>query len=276
MVLQPALDPSRDEPLYRQLRSYICRIIESGELQAGERLPATRELAGMLGVNRTTVSAAYELLEAEGFISGQVGRGSFVKARTESPVIDWDRLICSRDRLSHRFGSGAPISFAASRPPEEQFPIEDFRRSAREVLDGDGLKSVLQLGNAAGYEPLRSYLVAEAKREGVFGAEDDLLVTNGCQQALDLLARVLVRTGTRVGVEDPVYPGLKNILQAAGAELIPMPYAEGKFDLDAWTGARAAFAVVTPSFQNPTGLSLALEERQSLLERARASRDRPY
>jgi 2-aminoadipate transaminase len=154
------------------------------------------------------------------------------------------------------YASGVRISFAVSRPPEELFPLEDFRQSCQEVLAGEQLGAMLQLGPAAGYEPLRQYLVEEARREGAFGRDDDLLITNGCQQALDLLRRVLVRPGMRVAVEDPVYPGLKNLLLAGGADVVALP-------------ATSAIAVITPNFQNPTGLTMPLEDRQDALRAAR-------
>src|SRR6266513_1810340 len=78
MDFRPTLSHDSDSPLYRQLAEQIGVRIRSGQLPRGERLPATRELAGLLGLNRTTVSAAYELLETDGLISGQVGRGSYV------------------------------------------------------------------------------------------------------------------------------------------------------------------------------------------------------
>src|SRR5947208_2204923 len=78
MLPKPQLNPASEVPLYHQLYRHFTELIQSGSLARGDRLPATRELAGLLGLNRTTVSAAYELLESEGLISGQVGRGSFV------------------------------------------------------------------------------------------------------------------------------------------------------------------------------------------------------
>src|SRR5260370_38937863 len=84
VIPQPVLNPRSEVPLYRQLHHYYMDLIRSGSLAQGERLPATRELAGLLGLNRTTVSAAYEILESEGLISGQVGRGSFVTGGVES------------------------------------------------------------------------------------------------------------------------------------------------------------------------------------------------
>jgi 2-aminoadipate transaminase len=261
MVFQPELDPTLETPLYQQLSTYFSGLIGSGSLPAGERLPATRELAGQLGINRTTVSAAYELLEAQGLISGQVGRGSFVADRTPAPAIDWERILTRPAGRSFPAAT-APISFAASRPPEELFPIDDFRRSCEEVLSSGRLAPILQLGPPGGYEPLRRRLMDDARQEGTLGPDDDLLITNGCQQALDLIRRVLVRPGTRVAVDDPVYPGLKNILLGGGAELIGTNAAD-------LAESGAGIAVVTPNFQNPTGLTLSLESRNTLIRAAR-------
>ena len=268
MVFRPHLDPDLDTPLYRQLSAYFESLIDSGNLAIGERLPATRELAGQLGINRTTVSAAYELLESERLISGQVGRGSFVRGRASVQTPDWNLFLstASYDLQRNNHSSSAAISFAASRPPEELFPLNDFRLSCQEVLAASNLGSILQLGPATGYEPLRQYLLDQARVEGALGNEDDLVITNGCQQALDLLRRVLVRPGMRIAVEDPVYPGLKNVLLNGQAELI------GLTDLLDLRESRASVAFITPNFQNPTGLTLSLETRQFLLRESGLTR----
>src|ERR1051325_2905900 len=93
--LRPSLDATSEVPLYQQLHRYFSQLIETGSLRRGERLPATRELAGLLGLNRTTISAAYELLEADGLISGHVGRGSFVTGppRGAGADLDWVNLL---------------------------------------------------------------------------------------------------------------------------------------------------------------------------------------
>src|SRR5450432_1393047 len=96
MILMIAVDPNAETPIYRQLFDYFTAQIAAGKLDFGERLPATRELAGQLGLNRTTVSAAYELLEAEGWITGEVGRGSFVRSRpAQSPrqALNWQEIL---------------------------------------------------------------------------------------------------------------------------------------------------------------------------------------
>jgi 2-aminoadipate transaminase len=262
------LDPSSDTPLYRQLSQYFIAEIEAGRLADGERLPATRELAGQIGLNRTTIAAAYELLEADGWISGEVGRGSFVRQRrVDSPrkTIVWNELLPSAVpslRSSSAHSAGSMISFATSRPSEELFPLDEFRRTCREVLDEPGLSGMLQLGSPGGFEPLRRHLLEEARAEGVAGSNDDIIITNGCQQALDLLCRVLVRSGDPVAIEDPVYPGLKNLFNQADAQLIGIPVGH----VDQIQRYRPKIVVVTPNFHNPTGETLNLEARRELLK----------
>src|SRR5438552_17818058 len=95
MFPAPDINAQSDVPLYRQVFQQLRDSIHCGRLPKGSRLPATRELAGLLGLNRTTISAAYELLESEGLISGQVGRGSFVTgaAVREHPGLDWRTML---------------------------------------------------------------------------------------------------------------------------------------------------------------------------------------
>src|ERR1019366_10564 len=118
---KPKLDPGAESPLYRQLSEQIGQQIRSGLLARGERLPATRELAGSLGLNRTTVSAAYEILESEGLISGQVGRGSFVTGGAiPADGVDWNALLERSDTsMAGPNGGGGKdgISFPGSPAP---------------------------------------------------------------------------------------------------------------------------------------------------------------
>jgi 2-aminoadipate transaminase len=271
------LDPRADAPLYRQLFEAIKQMIGSGTLAQGERLPATRELAGRLGLNRATVSAAYALLESEALVEGHVGRGSFVIGGTgpSRSGLDWEQLLPPSEPAAPTVPPPRTISFASSCPAEDLFPLEDFRASCEEVLASGGARAILQLGSPAGYAPLRHYLLDEARGAGVVRPSDDLIVVNGCQQALDLLARVLVRPADTVVVEDPVYPGLKNVFLKAGAQLVGVPTAQDGVDIDALERAalrvRPRLIVLTPDFQNPTGGTLALEARRSVARIARAA-----
>jgi 2-aminoadipate transaminase len=280
MDFVPSLVHESEIPLYRQLYQQFAVKIRSGELLRGERLPATRELAGLLGLNRTTVSAAYEMLETEGLIAGQVGRGSFVTGHSVAAGgVDWNSLLERSEMapLGHAGGFGGEvISFEMSRPSRALFPLDEFRASCAAVLARQDLAGILQLGSPAGFEPLRRYLMEEARRQHVAGPGDDLIVTNGCQQALDLIGRVMLRPGDTVAVEDPVYPGLKNLLAGIGAQLVGIPVGADGIDIAQLERVlereQPRFLVVTSNFQNPTGATLPLAARRELLEAARAAR----
>jgi 2-aminoadipate transaminase len=274
MISRPQLDPQSEVPLYHQLCRHFTELIRSGSLKRGERLPPTRELAGLLGLNRTTVSAAYERLESDGLITGHVGRGSFVTGGEAVPArgLNWDAILeASHAASAPQSLSAGPntISFAVSRPSEELFPLDDFRASCEAVISGAEFSSVLQLGSPGGYEPLRRYLIEESRREGVMRPTDDLMVTSGCQQALDLVRRVLVQPADKVLIEEPVYPGLKNIFLESGADLTGIPVHANGADVAqierATAKARFRALVVTPNFQNPTGATLGREDREAIL-----------
>lgn len=276
MEIRPNLDHDSELPLYRQLGSFLLNLIEHGQLQPGDRLPPTRELAGQLGLNRTTVSAAYELLEAGGRIRGEVGRGSYVcgAAPNTRDHIDWSRALTASVALPPAATSSGAINFTSSSPSEKLFPLDEFRECCREVLDGRNLQTLMQLGSPGGYEPLRRYIFERALRDGIARETDDILITNGCQQALDLLRRALVRRGEKVAIEEPVYPGLRNLFLEAGAELIGVTVgAEGIQlpSLERSLEAGAKVLIVTPSFQNPTGASVPASVRAGLCAMARAA-----
>ena len=269
-----SLDASSELPIYKQLADSIRVSIEQGALRPGERLPATRELAGELGLNRATVSAAYALLEQSGLLQGHVGRGSFVAQRgseTSGFAFDWDGVLPEIEQSSVT-PEHIAISFATSRPAKEEFPLPEFRRLSKEVIDSEGAADILQLGSAYGYEPLRRYLLARATEEQTARASDDLMITNGCQQGLDLLARLLAPSGHKVLMEDPVYHGLPRVFQRAGATICPVSIDANGMDVDAVAGLlqrhRPCVLVVTPNFQNPTGATLSLERRRRIVDLA--------
>jgi 2-aminoadipate transaminase len=279
--IRPNFNPQSGVPIYRQLGSYLQRLIETGDLRSGDRLPPTRELAGQLGLNRTTISAAYDLLETVGLIKGEVGRGSYVCGGPErsrqaatGDALNWSRALTASVSTSAPAGTGGAINFTSSRPSEKLFPIEEFRECCREVLEGRNLKALMQLGSPGGYEPLRRYLLDRAIQNGIARDSDDILITNGCQQALDLLRRALVRTGEKVALEEPVYPGLKNLFLEAGAQLIGVPSDGDGIDLYSVQRAfesGAKVLVVTPSFQNPTGATMPAAHRVEICRMAGAA-----
>jgi 2-aminoadipate transaminase len=188
--------------------------------------------------------------------------------------MDWQRAAAPVEPVSLPTLSlpEGGISFASSRPADDLFPIEEFRRTCREVTDSPGITAVLQLGSPAGYGPLRQLLLSqsEAARQS-----DDILITSGCQQALDLLWRVLIQPGDTIAVEDPVYPGLRNVFAAAGARLAGVPMTPDGIDLESLEQAlrreRPRAVVVSPNFQNPTGATMPAAARHTLIRLVRES-----
>ena len=285
MLRLPKLDPDLDEPLYRQLFDFFHEEILAGRLPRGEKIPPTRELALRLGLNRMTISSAYELLESEGLIRTHVGRGSFVAAPPElfanvplatgGSAFDWESRFAPgfTNEVAAPPAAETTISFSSARPSAELFPIVAFQESCREVLLSPEVASILQLGSAHGYPPLRRHLIEESRSRGLLTEDDDLLVTNGCQQALDLLQRLLVRSGEGVLVEDPIYPGLRNVFAHAGVRLIGAPVGPQGLDVDSTArlvrSERPRLLVVTPNFQNPTGTTMPETARRQLLRIAR-------
>jgi len=270
MIPEIHLDHQSGEPLYRQLYGKLRDAILHQRLARGEKLPPTRELANTLELNRTTVAAAYELLESEGLIRGHVGRGSFVQG---VGALDWQAMIPPAEEEWPPSGRQVRISFAASRPSEILFPLDEFRTTCREVIDSSAAAEILQLGPAGGYGPLRRYLLDQARSLGTAGSDDDILITSGCQQAFDLIQRVLASRGETVLLEDPVYPGLRNVFMRGAARVIGIPVGGNGVDMEALAIAvekeKPRLMVLTPNFQNPTGTTMPEGARQAVLSMAR-------
>jgi 2-aminoadipate transaminase len=289
------LQPESHIPLYVQLRDQLRALVHSGELRSGDRIPASRELAGQLGVHRTTVANAYAELESEGLISGHVGRGTYicgVPVKQFSPPprtngngggMRWEALFAddrgeeSLSRMMPEVPPGA-IAFTIARPDTECFPLEEFRRCTNDALRRDGGR-ILQFGSTDGYEPLKRELLALFRSEGLNVRGEQLVITDGCQQAIDLVCKAFLRPGDSVALENPGYPGAIAIFAGArvralavGMETDPGRVGHVGLDVDAFETVllqnRVKFLLITPDFHNPTGTVLPLAERRRLLELA--------
>ncbi|MBI3665781.1 MAG: PLP-dependent aminotransferase family protein, partial [Acidobacteria bacterium] len=263
-------------PIYRQLYEQFVARIESGVLPDGTRLPPTRELAGLLGLNRTTVAAAYQALEEEGLLKAHVGRGSFVRSATRTAAFHWEERFRSTapDRRLEQalwLGDADSINFSAARLEPDSFSIQDLLHAVETELSAQG-GSILQLGAAEGYPPLREWLRAEMREAGIAHPDDEVLVTSGCQQGLDLIAKILTPPDETVLLEDPVYPGARNLFLAGGAQVRgiavgPSGISIGELEQE-FSRHQPRLLVVTPNFQNPTGATLGLEARKEILHLA--------
>ena len=275
MLPRIELNHNSTTPLYRQLREQIAEAISTGRIVRGERLPATRELASSIGLARASVEAAYKLLEADGLIKGYVGRGSFVEARVTPEIkshVDWESLI-PIEEPQQPAAPVAAVSFSASRPSGMEFPLDEFRATTREVIESSEALNILQLGPASGYGPLRRHLLESVRARGAASRDDEILITSGAQQAFDLIQRVLASRGETVLIEDPVYPGLRNVFLRGGARVIGIPMTNDGVDLDSIARLiereHPRLMVLTPNFQNPTGATIPEASRREILALAR-------
>jgi 2-aminoadipate transaminase len=162
------------------------------------------------------------------------------------------------------------ISFAGGLPAPDVFPAEEFREACNRVLTNFGAQA-LQYGATEGYMPLRELIVRHSARYGINVMPENILITSGSQQALDLLGKILINPGDRILVESPTYLGAIQAWSAYGAEYVTVPMDENGMvteELEAALRSGPKFIYVLPNFQNPTGVTLSLERRHKLIELA--------
>ena len=282
------LDRAGGSALYLQLGEALIGAIARGELRAGARLPSERELAGRLGVSRTTAVNAYRELAARGLVRGHVGRGTFVCATPEADgaPFAWRGKVAVGARrgldpglrnLVRAAADPEVVSFAAGIPALDRFPTEAFAAALERAL-GRGAPAALGLSPTEGEPRLRA---AMAARAGV--RPEEILVVGGAQQGLDLVARCLLDPGDAVVMDRPGYLGAIQAFRAAGAHLIGWDVAGADFDEleDLLIRYRPKLLYTNPTFQNPTGRTLPLPLRRELLDLAARHRlpileDEPY
>ncbi len=268
--------------LHARIQRAIRQLILDGALDVGRPLPASRALAQSLGVSRDTVEAAYSQLHAEGFIDRRVGSGSFVSERAQVPprrgTSQRAKLHRESPRLSQRgaaiFQNGGvrealtPRPFAPGVPETRSFPLQTWERLQRQVLKEHGTLALTH-SHPQGVEALRRAIADYVNLErGARATPERILVLTSSQQALSLCATVLLDAGDRVFIEDPAYHGARRAFDAAGLESVPVPLdAQGIRIESLQNAAQPAKAIfLTPSHQFPTGATLALERRLSIIE----------
>ena len=296
------VDDALPEPLHRQVYECIRTGILRGRLQPGQRLPATRRLAERLGLARNTIARAYDDLLSEGYLEGRTGSGTFVaRAFAESQELAahesvgdsiaddsgeanssprWDVIEQSNSptlsNWARRAFAGAslgpldlprtlPFDFRPGTPDWDAFPRQIWwRLLGRRLRAG---KALQHYGDPAGYPPLREAIASHiTASRAVVCRPDQVVIVNGTQQAVDLLARLLVEPGDSVLVEDPGYPDARRTFAAYGANLLPVPVDNLGICTDQLPDvSRPRIIYVTPSHQFPTGVTLSLERRLQLL-----------
>lgn len=266
--------------LYTELRSAIL----DGRLKSGSRMPSTRSLANQYGLSRGTVVAAFNQLQEEGYVSSELSAGTFVAftpaAKEESPRRrNTPTRVASRATLGrHTKGLFHPrfvlsssrsigMAFRSYEPAIDLFPVELWARVAARVYR-NAPRSLYGQGDPAGYQPLRRAISEYVGRSrGVRCTPEQVVVTSGAQQALDLLSRLLMDAGDEVWMEDPGYPGASQAFHAAGAKVVPVPVdSEGiQVGKGVELAPNARVAYVTPANQFPLGSVMSAKRRVELL-----------
>ncbi|MGM9481227.1 PLP-dependent aminotransferase family protein [Roseateles sp. NT4] len=271
---------SRSRALYEELKARI----RDGTHAPGQVLPSTRACAAERGLSRTTVSAVYEQLAAEGFIETRPGAASRVAAGAGSPAraaslasskATAPRLSALGERLQQRpvFDFGNPparaIDFAYGPLSAGDFPALAWRKAVRatEKAPDASLTYREPLGDLSLRRALQGYL---ARSRGIACSVEQLVVANGSQQVLDLCARLLLDPGDAVAVEDPGYGMANRAFEAAGARLVGVPVDDHGLVTDALPRAATRLAYVTPTHQFPLGGFLPMARRHALLAWAHA------
>ncbi|HEY6328966.1 MAG TPA: PLP-dependent aminotransferase family protein, partial [Blastocatellia bacterium] len=232
----------------------------------------------------------YQELWADGLIVSHVGRGTFISAipapsrtaaRTPEPAalspMHWNLPLAPAvpDRWLGGLPQSAPregaVSFVCALPDPELMPLEEFRRCVDRALRKMG-RLVVDFGPAAGYCPLREYIAAQASLSGRAVGPEQIMITGGCQQSLNLIRQVLVPPGDEVVIEAPTYPGALSVFCEAGSKYTSVPVGEHGMDLgvlaDVLSQRRPRLIYTVPSFHNPTGVTMDLSSRRKLVELA--------
>ncbi|WP_159996941.1 PLP-dependent aminotransferase family protein [Roseomonas sp. 18066] len=281
-ALDPAGGLSRQEQIVRHVRQAVL----SGALRPGDRLPSTRQLAEELGLARQTVVLAFDRLLADGFLVMRPGAGTFVPATLplpgpEAPPVTTPdgpapRLSARGERI--RSLPLTPLRrepglLAPGLPALEGFPWAVWGRLSARLWRG-AARDHLAYSDPAGLPVLRQAIAAHlGATRGLVCTPEDIVVTSGSQQGIDLAARLLLDPGDAAWVEDPGYVAGRSALEAAGARLVPVPVdAEGIVVAEGRARAPGArLALVSPAHQYPLGVGMSLARRLALLDWAAQS-----
>ncbi|WP_391581040.1 MocR-like pyridoxine biosynthesis transcription factor PdxR [Serratia liquefaciens] len=265
------------------LRERVCstlrRAIHHGALGPGQRLPSSRVLAEDLGVSRVTTEAAYAQLEAEGYLQRRVGQGTFVainivKSPSAAKVSGEPRLSQRGTQIAQTGGCHDPLQplpFAAGSPDLRAFPLKLWKQLTAQQLRLRG-EALMRYGDPQGYFPLRETIAGYVSQtRGVNCDAQQIVVLTSSQQALQLIATLLLDSGDKVWMEDPGYRGARNAFSSVGAELVPVKVDDAGLMPDEHLPA-PRLIYLTPSHQYPTGVALSLPRRLELLALAQRQR----
>ena len=281
------LDRQSHIPLYQQIKTHLQQGILSGSLAPDTRLPASRQLARNLGVNRITVETAYSELEADGLIYSRVGSGTYVLPPTPLPLQPIDDLDATwplwqgnvqmgnaisrnveRDELLKTSQQPHPIRFAGGTSASHMFPADDFRKVLQTVMRRDGI-AALEYGESNGYAPLRSTIAHVLASQGLQARAENILITAGSQQAISLVSQLLLKPGDTILVESPTYGGALELFRALNFTVVGIPVDKQGMQVENLERLlqqhHPKLIYTIPNFHNPTGTCLSSSRRRELI-----------
>ena len=291
-MLLLTIDRTSGVPAFRQICDRIVALVDEGGLRPGDRLPPTRLLGVSIGLHRSTVVRAYNELRALGYLESQAGSYSTIRRRERPPttlraasdrpdasLIDWNAATRPAIRALH---AHAAMETVKAKPPRDVIDLDRLSADPSLAPDADlrsCIKSVLvrakgaalDYADAAGWRPLRDLVATRLRSHGIGVSSDEILITAGAQQALDLLLRYLTSPGDRIVVEAPTYGMAHSLLKLHGLEPVEVAVLDDGMDLDRLQQVlrrvrrRPKLVYTIPNFHNPTGITTDQQHRERLL-----------
>jgi DNA-binding transcriptional MocR family regulator len=274
-----------DTSITAQLVGLVVAAIEAGDLRPGDKVPTTRSVAEEAGLNHLTVVRAYRRLAQEGYVTATRGRGTFVRqappasgAREER----WQHAVLPEARRSYvnqvvadtwvPLGDEDHVNLATGWASPDLHPASELAGMTTEMFAEVGAAAVMY-GDPDGVWPLREELARRGAASGFADDPNDVMVTTGARQAIDLVCRTILRPGDVAVTESPTFIGALASMQNAGARVLGVPYDEQGIDVEALEAILARHEVklvfVQSGSQNPTGQDMAPGRAERLLELAR-------
>ncbi len=281
------LDRQSSVPLYQQIKTHLRQGILSGSLAADTRLPASRQLARDLGVNRITVENAYSELEADGLVFSHVGSGTYVlppnplpPGPKNNPEISWPlwqqsiqvNNIVSKlggtEEMLKAAGHPNPINFASGISDSRQFPAEEFRKTIQSVMRRDGI-AAMDYGERNGFAPLREGITHILASQGLQTRPENIIITAGSQQAIGLVSQLILKPEDVILVESPTYSIAMELFRALGFRIVGIPMDNQGMQVEKLERLlqqhHPKLIYTIPNFHNPTGTCLNSARRRQLM-----------
>jgi len=282
------LDRKHALPLYMQIVKQVEQMMEEETLVPGTKLPSSRTLAYQLGVNRSTVTNAYQELWALGYIESRPGSYSRIRKRhrmatpankSKKGMIEWENVVSpASHNLYEIFQDFSPeykdestskiINLSRLDMDDRIFPTDDFRRCMHQALMNNGAR-ILGYGEHMGYGPLRETIAHRLQTHGISVTAEEILITNGSQNGIELVFKLLTVPGGEMAIESPTYANVLPLLKFYQTKIVEIPMTETGLDLDCLknvlTKRQPAFLYTIPNFHNPTGVTTTQAHREALL-----------